>query len=506
MLAVTRSACLAGVVGHPVAVEVHVTPGLPGYTIVGLPDTSCRESRDRVRAAIVSSGKAYPQRRVTVNLAPSELRKLGAGLDVAMAVALLVASEELKWTPSPRLGFLGELGLDGTLRPVRGVLPMAAAMDVDELVVAVGNAAEASLIGGVKVRPVGTLLELIGALSGEEPWPDHDVPVARRASEPPAPDLSEVRGQPFARLAVEVAAAGSHHLLMVGAPGAGKTMLAERIAPLLDDLDDAAALDVSSVHSAAGELTDTSGLLRRPPFRAPHHTASVVSIIGGGTQLLRPGEVSLAHQGVLFLDELGEFPAHVLDALRQPLESGAVQISRAHVSVRLPARFLLVGAMNPCPCGQGGSSRCSCSEAALQRYARRVSGPLLDRFDLRLRVHPTPRADLVGEQPSEPTSVVRARVRAARAHAAERGVRSNADLDAATLRRCASFEDPAQRMLEAAIDAGRLSGRGFSKVRRVALTLDDLRGGDGHLDEEVVSLALALRSEIDLGARRVVMS
>ena len=320
MLAITQSASLTGVVGHRVLVEVHVSAGLPGYTIVGLPDTSCRESRDRVRAAILSAGKPFPQRRVTVNLAPSDVPKLGSGLDLAMAVALLVAAGELKWTPDPRVGFLGELGLDGSVRPVRGILPMVAALDVDELVVAVENAAEADLSGRVKVRPVATLAEVVEALAGEGPWPAHDVVPAVSRDYGPVPDLGEVRGQPFARLAVEVAAAGGHNLLMVGAPGAGKTMLAERLPPLLDDLDDAAALEVSSVHSAAGVLHDTSELVRRPPFRNPHHTASMVSMIGGGSRHLRPGEVSLAHRGVLFLDELGEFPAHVLDALRQPLE------------------------------------------------------------------------------------------------------------------------------------------------------------------------------------------
>ncbi len=503
MLAITQSASLTGVVGHRVLVEVHVSAGLPGYTIVGLPDTSCRESRDRVRAAVLSIGKPFPQRRVTVNLAPSDVPKLGSCLDLAMAVALLVAAGELEWTPDRRIGFLGELGLDGSVRPVRGILPMVAALDVDELVVSVENAAEADLSGHVKVRPVATLAEVVGALGGEEPWPHHhiDAPAVRQTA--PPPDLAEVRGQPFARLAIEVAAAGGHNLLMVGAPGAGKTMLAERLPPLLDDLDDQAALEVSSVHSAAGVLLDTSQLVRRPPFRNPHHTASMVSMVGGGSRHLRPGEVSLAHKGVLFLDELGEFPAHVLDALRQPLEHGSVQISRAHVSARLPAAFQLVAAMNPCPCGLGGTDRCTCGEAGLQRYARRVSAPFMDRFDLRLRVHPTPRSELMDDRPAEPTASVRERVVSARRRMAERGA-ANARLSADQLREVSVLEVDARRMLDAAIESGRLSGRGLVKVRRVALTLDDLRGGEGSIDAEVVAQALALRTELDLASRRLV--
>jgi len=342
-------------------------------------------------------------------------------------------------------------------------------------------------------------------LAGDEPWPDTEVgrPVAPAA---PAPDLSEVRGQAVARLALEVSAAGGHNLLMVGAPGAGKTMLAERIAPLLGDLDDEAAISVSSVHSSAGLALPEDGLIRRPAFRAPHHTASLVSMVGGGTRQMRPGEISLASDGVLFLDELGEFPAAVLDALRQPLEEGVIRVSRAHATAVLPARTLLIAAMNPCPCGLAGTAHCRCSEANLNRYARRVSGPLLDRFDLRVRVHPTARADLIDDHPSESSRDVASRVATVRRRAMERGVSSNASLAAVVVREVTSIDPSAERLLAAAVDRGRLSGRGLERVRRVALTLDDLRGGIGVLDQQVVAQALALRMQIDLSGRQAAVA
>ena len=495
MLANIPSATLLGVEGRPVSVEVHVSNGLPGYTVVGLPDTACRESRDRVRAALLSSGVAWPMKRVTVNLAPSDLRKSGAGLDLAIAVGLLVASELLEPAAVQGCGFLGELGLDGTLRRVPGMVPLVAALPGEVAVVPASCALEAALVGRHVVRSVSTLAELVLALRGDAPWPEP--PAA--GEEPPAsrePDLADVRGHRLVRTALELAAAGGHHLLMVGPPGSGKTMLARRLPGILPDLTDDEALATTIVHSAAGRTLPTGGLVRRPPLRAPHHGASAVSLIGGGTAQLRPGEVSLATNGVLFLDELGEFPAVVLDSLRQPLEEGVVRVCRAAAAVSYPARFLLVGAMNPCPCGEATTpGSCRCSDAARLRYQRRLSAPLLDRFDLRLEVCRPDPADLLAGPPGEPSAVVAARVAAARSLAAERGVRCNAGIPGARLDELAPLEPAAAAFLEHGLRVGNLTARGLHRVRRVARTIADLSGRGGPVTAEDVSLALNLRCE-----------
>ena len=478
MLAIVRSATLMGVRGTPVSVEVHVSGGVPGFTIVGLPDTSCREARDRVRAALLSCKLKWPDQRTTVNLAPSSVRKIGAGLDLAIAIGVLVATDQIPKS-AQELAYLGELGLDGSVRPMTGVVPLAAALEPGELVVADANAVEADVVGRHVVRTAANLPEIIACLNGAEPW---GRPPSRRDDEPErGPDLSDVRGNVVARFALEVAAAGGHHLLFVGPPGAGKTMLADRMCGILGALDDDTAIEATTIHSAAGEPLPAGGLIRRPPFRAPHHTVSHVALVGGGSRTLRPGEISLAHGGVLFLDEMGEFGAVSLDTLRQPLEAGHVRISRAHASAVIPASFQLVGAMNPCPCGFAGSDAtpCRCSPAALSRYVRRMSGPLLDRFDIRLRVEPTDHRLLLDREPGETTAAVAERVAAARLRAIARGLPCNRFLPANRLDEEAPLTPGAKRLLEQLLAAGGLSGRGLRRVRNVALTLDDLPRRDG---------------------------
>ena len=386
MLASIRSATLHGIDGQLVRVEVHVANGLPGYSVVGLPDAAGRESKDRVRAALVSSQLEWPLRRITVNLAPGGVRKSGAGLELAVALGLLVATGRIEADALEGVGVLGELGLDGRVRSVPGTLALVDALARDGVVSVIvpwADAAEAALVPGVRVRPARHLAEVTECLTGEAPWPD--APEAPPAPDAPVidpADLAEVRGMVTARAALRCAAAGGHHLLMSGPPGAGKTMIARRLPTILAPLEPEEALEVTRIHSAAG-VNPGHRLASVRPFRAPHHTASTAALIGGGSGRPRPGEVTLASGGVLFLDELGEFAPQTLDALRQPLEERVVRIARQACALEFPARFTLVACTNPCPCGRD-PARCTCSDTARERYRRRLSAPLLDRFDLRL--------------------------------------------------------------------------------------------------------------------------
>ncbi|MFJ3495373.1 YifB family Mg chelatase-like AAA ATPase [Streptomyces sp. NPDC086091] len=527
----TCSVALVGVEGVVVEVQADLEPGVAAFTLVGLPDKSLSESRDRVRAAVVNSGGEWPQKKLTVGLSPASVPKAGSGFDLAIAAAVLGAAERIDPRVLADIVMIGELGLDGRVRPVRGILPaVLAAADAgyDQVVVPESAAAEASLIPGVSVLGVRSLRQLI-ALLADEPVPDETpdepgrpdpllaglrlpgtgtatgLPGTAATPHDPGHDLADVVGQRSARTAVEVAAAGGHHLFLEGPPGAGKTMLAERLPAVLPRLTHQESLEVTAVHSVAGLLPPGKPLIDQPPYCAPHHSATMQALVGGGPHIARPGAVSMAHRGVLFLDETPEFSSHALDALRQPLEAGHVVIARSAGVVRFPARFLMVLAANPCPCGRFSlrDSLCECAPSAIRRYQSRLSGPLLDRVDLRVEVDPVSRADLAHRGPGgDSTATVADRVRAARERAAARLTgtpwHTNSEVPGRELRTrwhpAPGAMDDAERNLE----RGVLTARGLDRVLRVAWTVADLVGHD-RPDATDVALALQLRTGVPRG-------
>ncbi len=494
-LAIVSTRSELGIQAPAVTVEVHVAGGLPGLTIVGLPTAAVREAKDRVRAALQNSGFSLPARRITVNLAPADLPKDGGRFDLAIALGILVASGQLL-AELAGYEFLGELSLSGALRPVQAVLPavMAAALVGNRLVIPSDNAAEAAITAPKTVFQASHLLQVCAALQGRDDW----LPVDRAVEPGPRPrralDCADVQGQGRAKRALEIAATGRHNLLLIGPPGSGKSMLAQRLPGLCPELSASEALELASIQSTSRNGFDPQQW-RQVPFRSPHHSASAAALVGGGSTP-RPGEISLAHGGTLFLDELPEFSRVVLEVLREPLESGWIQISRVREQVRFPARFQLIAAMNPCPCGYLGDPQasCHCTQEQVQRYRSRISGPLLDRIDLHVTVPRLPAAELLRSpaQAAEPSARIRARVDQARARQLRRAGKCNADLDATELEQHCALQPTERALLQRAAEQLCLSGRGVHRVLKVARSIADLAGSTS-VDSPHLAEALSFR-------------